>query len=68
MVKLGIVAFLAFIVYSLFSGFYYLLIDRSQGDRVVRALAWRIGASVLLVALIGAGIATGVVEPHGLQR
>lgn len=68
MVKLGIVAFLAFIVYSLFSGFYYLLIDRSQGDRVVKALAWRIGASVLLVALIGAGIATGVVEPHGLQR
>lgn len=67
MVKLGIVAFLAFIVYSLFSGFYYLLIDRSQGDRVVKALAWRIGASVLLVALIGAGIATGVVEPHGLQ-
>ncbi len=68
MVKLGIVAFLAFIVYSLFSGFYYLLIDRSQGDRVVKALAWRIGASVLLIGLIGAGIATGVVEPHGLQR
>lgn len=68
MVKLGIVAFLAFIVYSLFSGFYYLLIDRSQGDRVVKALAWRIGASLLLVALIGVGIATGVVEPHGLQR
>ena len=68
MVKLGIVAFLAFIVYSLFSGFYYLLMDRSQGDRVVKALAWRIGASLVLIALIGVGIATGVVQPHGLQR
>lgn len=68
MVKLFIFAFLAFIVYSLASGCYYLLTDKSQGDRVVRALSWRIGASLVLVALIGLGIYAGVIEPHGLQR
>lgn len=66
MVKLAIVVFLLFIVYSLGSACYYMLIDRSQSDRAVRALSWRIGLSITLIVLIMLGIATGVVKPHGI--
>jgi succinate dehydrogenase hydrophobic anchor subunit len=64
MIKLIIVAFLGFILYHLAAGCWYMLTDRSGGTRVVKALSWRIGLSIALFALIGAGIATGLIQPN----
>lgn len=66
MVKLAIIAFLAFIVYNLGVGCWYMLTEKGSSTRAVKALTWRIGLSILLVALLGLGIATGVVNPHGV--
>lgn len=60
-----ILAFLA-IVYSLASSLYFLLNDKPGASRTARALSWRIGLSIMLFALIMLGIASGVIQPHGL--
>lgn len=61
-----VLAFLAVIVFNLGAGLYYLLVDRGQTKRTVRALSWRVGLSVALVALLVIGMATGVIRPHGV--
>ncbi|SEM13226.1 Protein of unknown function [Pseudoxanthomonas sp. GM95] len=61
-----IVAFLIMIVWNLGAGLYYLLVDRGQTKRTVRALSWRIGLSVALFALVVLGIWSGVIKPHGI--
>jgi succinate dehydrogenase/fumarate reductase cytochrome b subunit len=61
-----IVAFMIMIVWNLGAGLYYLLIDRGQTKRTVRALSWRIGLSVTLFALIVLGIWSGLIKPHGI--
>jgi len=63
-----VIAFLAVIVFNLGAGLYYLLVDRGQTKRTVRALSWRVGLSVALVGLLVIGIATGVIQPHGVGR
>lgn len=68
MVKLAIIAFLAFIVYNLGVGCWYMLTEKGGSTRAVKALTWRIGLSILLIALLGLGIATGIVTPHGVTR
>ncbi len=68
MVKLGIALFLIFIVYNLGAGCYYMLTDQGKTDRVVKALSWRIGLSIVLFALIALGIYTGVIEPNTVMR
>jgi hypothetical protein len=66
MTTLIIVGFLALIVYNLFAGMYFMLTDRGTTDRTVNALTKRIALSVLLIVLVGAGVATGVIRPHGV--
>lgn len=66
MIKLIIIAFLGFIVYNLGMGCWYMLTDKGSSTRAVKALSWRIGLSLLLIGLIGLGIYTGVVKPHGI--
>ena len=61
-----VIAFLAVIVFNLGAGLYYLLVDRGQSRRTVRALSWRVGVSVALVALLMVGIATGLIQPLGV--
>lgn len=68
MIKLGIVLFLGFIVYNLGAGCYYMLTDHGRSTRVVRALSWRIGLSILLFGLIALGIYTGVIEPQQVMN
>lgn len=62
-----IVAFLILIVASLGAGLYYMLVDQGATRRTVNALTWRIGLSLALILLVILGIATGVIEPHGLR-
>lgn len=67
MKTLIILGFLSLIIYNLFAGLYYMLTDKGSSKRTVNALTKRIALSVLLIALVGAGIATGVIEPHGVH-
>ncbi|QWP78076.1 twin transmembrane helix small protein [Lysobacter sp. K5869] len=65
--KLLLVAgFLAVILYNLSAGLYYMLVDKGASKRTVNALTRRIGFSIALIALVIVGIATGVVQPHGV--
>lgn len=63
-----IILFLIAIFASLTSGLYYLVHDRGQSRRTVKALSWRIGLSMTLFILLIIGFATGVIQPHGLGR
>lgn len=67
MVKIGIIAFLLFIIYNLGAGCYYMLTDKGGSDKVVKSLTWRIGLSILLIILIMIGIQTGLIQPHGVD-
>ena len=64
MVKFLILLVLLVIVGSLGSGLYFMMKDKGQTDRVVKALSWRIGLSVSLFLLLFILFATGVIEPH----
>ena len=66
MFKLLIVILFLAVVGVLFSGLYFLMKDPSDKKRVVNALAWRVGLAAALIALVGIGIATGLLEPHGI--
>ncbi len=63
-----IIIILAFIgiVGSLASGLYYLVNDKGDSRRTLRALTLRIGLSVGLFAFLMILIAFGVIEPHGV--
>jgi hypothetical protein len=63
---LVVIAFLAVILYNLGAGLYYMIADRGGSDRMVKALTRRIALSVALILLVLVGIATGVVQPHGV--
>jgi uncharacterized iron-regulated membrane protein len=67
MFKLLIVVLFLAVVGVLFSGLFFLMKDRSGSRRVVNALAWRVGLAAALIAVIVIGIATGLVEPHGIR-
>jgi succinate dehydrogenase/fumarate reductase cytochrome b subunit len=62
------IAFLAIIVYNLGAGLYYMLADGGNSDRMVKSLTRRIAISVGLILLVLLGIATGVVQPHGVME
>ena len=63
-----IIILLAAIVYNLGAGLYFMMTDRGQTDRTVRALTRRIGLSVALILLVIIGILTGFIKPHGLGQ
>jgi succinate dehydrogenase/fumarate reductase cytochrome b subunit len=66
--KLLIVAFLIVIVYNLGAGLYYMMTDKGQSDRTLKALTRRIALSVLLIVLVILGIWAGIIKPHDLGR
>ncbi|MBU6421238.1 MAG: twin transmembrane helix small protein [Gammaproteobacteria bacterium] len=61
-----VLAILLVIVVSLFSGLYYMLHDRGQSTRAVKALTLRIAISLILFAVLMIGYWTGWLHPHGL--
>ncbi|MCU0836177.1 MAG: twin transmembrane helix small protein [Chromatiaceae bacterium] len=67
MFKLPVIAILAFIVFSLAQGMYFLAKDDGEADktRVVRALTTRIVLSLVLFGLLILGYFLGVLQPHG---
>jgi succinate dehydrogenase/fumarate reductase cytochrome b subunit len=63
-----IIVFLAAIVYNLGAGLYFMMTDKGQTDRTLRALTRRIGLSVLLILLVILGIWLGIIKPHGVGQ
>ena len=59
--KIVVILFLLFIVGSLFSALYYLVRDKGQGERTVRALTVRITLSVVLFLLLMLGYYFGFI-------
>lgn len=67
MKTLLVVGFLVLIIYNLGAGLYYMLVDKGATQRTVNALTKRIALSVVLILLVCAGIATGYIQPHGVN-
>ena len=65
-IKVIIILVFIGIIVSLGSGLYYLVNDKGDSRRTVRALTYRIGLSVGLFAFLMILIALGVIEPHGI--
>lgn len=61
LIKLLIIATLLLIVGSLFSALFYLMKDKGQGQRTVKALTVRISLSLALFLLLMLGYYTGVI-------
>ena len=64
--KIVVILFLVFILASLGSALYFLVKDRGQSDRVVKALTVRVVLSVALFALLMLGFYLGLI-PGKLQ-
>lgn len=65
-VKVIIIVVFLGIVLSLGSGLYYLVNDKGESRRTLRALTWRIGLSIGLFAFLMLLVALGVIQPHGV--
>lgn len=61
-----VIAVLAVIVVSLGSGMFYLVKDRDDSTRTVKALTIRITLSLLLVGLLFVLYALGLIHPHDI--
>lgn len=68
MFKIPVLLVLAFIVFSLGQGMYYLAKDDGDEDktRVVRALTVRIVLSLTLFGLLMLGYMFGLLQPHNV--
>jgi len=62
--RIIIIAFLLIIVGSLASALYFLVKDKGQSDRTLKALTVRISLSVGLFLLLMAGFYFGIIPPH----
>jgi hypothetical protein len=66
LIKLIILALLAAIIVALVYGGVFLVKDPSQSKRTVRALSWRVGLQVLLIAVLVLAFFMGWIKPHGV--
>ncbi|MFA9439931.1 MAG: twin transmembrane helix small protein [Rhodocyclaceae bacterium] len=63
-----VIALLVAIFISLASGLVYLIRDKGEGTRTVRALTWRVGLSVVLFILVAVAYRMGWIHGHLLGR
>ncbi len=62
--RIIIIAFLLVIVGSLASALYFLVKDKGQSDRTLKALTLRVSLSVGLFLLLMAGFYFGIIPPR----
>ena len=65
--KLIVVAIFIGVLASLASALLYLVKDRGQSDRAVKALTMRVGISIGLLCLLVLLWALGLIQPHGIR-
>lgn len=61
-----VILLLLSVLYSLFSGLFFLVRDQGQSKRTLKSLAMRIAISLALFLILFVGLATGLIHPHGL--
>ncbi len=67
LIKAVIVLALLVILYSLGSGLFYLVRGRNQdASHMLKALGWRVGLSLGVFVLLGAGYLLGWITPHAV--
>lgn len=54
------------ILFALGSGLVFLVRDKGQGNRTVKALTWRIALSLTLFFFLFLAFSFGWINPHGL--
>jgi hypothetical protein len=59
--KIVVILFLVFILGSLFSALFFLVRDKGQGERTVKALTVRITLSIVLFVLLMLGYYSGII-------
>lgn len=64
LIKAIVILLFIFIFFSLGSALYFLMHDKGDSDRIVKALTWRIGLSILLFVILFLGFAFGWIAPH----
>ncbi|HVS27442.1 MAG TPA: twin transmembrane helix small protein [Burkholderiales bacterium] len=64
--RIIVLLFIIVILFSLGSALYYLVKDKGQSERVVRALTVRITFSIALFLLLMLGFYFGLISPQGL--
>ena len=67
MPRLIIVIILVAILTSLFSGMYFMIKDRGQSTRNVKALSIRIGLSIFLFILLIIAYLPGIIRPNDVH-
>ena len=67
LIKATILVLFAVILGSLGSALFYLLKDKGESDRTVKALTLRIAVSIAAFILLLAGYWAGLIQPHGLM-
>ena len=65
--KLVVMAIFIGVLASLASALLYLVKDRGQSDRTVKALTMRVGISIGLLCLLLLLWALGLIQPHGIR-
>jgi apolipoprotein N-acyltransferase len=68
LIKILVLACLIAIVLSLGSSLYYLVNDKGESKKMVKALTIRVALSVVLFILLLIAWSQGMIEPHGIQR
>lgn len=64
--KILLLIVLAAVIFELFQALYFMMKDRGEGNRTVKALTWRVSTQLLLVALIVLGWWMGWLDLHGV--
>ncbi len=65
--KILIIVCLLGIVLSLAAGLFYLVNDKGESKKMVKALSIRVGLSVLLFVLLLVAWSQGLIQPHGIR-
>lgn len=63
-IKTIVIVLFIFILISLGSALYFLIHDKGQQTRMVKALTWRIALSLVLFILLFVAFALGWIAPH----
>lgn len=66
LIKAIVILFLVFIFFALGSALYYLVRDRGDSTRIVKALTWRIALSMILFGFLIIAFALGWITPHSI--
>lgn len=66
MVKIIIVLLFLGILISLGRALFFLVKDTGETKKTVKSLTWRIGISIGLFILLILGVASGLIQPHGI--